>query len=66
MFIEIKAQHSLKLKADMQVLRQSRGTLRLVDVSSHLPSFPRCPGLHSWSLKCKSAFFTEYAKAEEV
>ena len=50
----------------VQVLRQSQGSLELVDVSTYLPELKRCQGMHRWLVKEKGKYVATFAQAEQV
>ena len=50
-----------------RLLRQCKGSLELIDVSSMLPEFKRQAGLRSWSVRSsKGSWFTKLAEADQV
>ena len=50
----------------LQVLRASQGAMQLLDMSSHLPSLKRLPGMKKWYGRDKLRYYASWAEAMQV
>ena len=50
----------------LQVLRVTKGAMKLLDVSDHLPGLQRLPGLKKWYARDKVQYFETWEQAQQA
>ncbi len=50
----------------VQVLRRTKGSFVLVDVSDRLPELKRMPGLQRWRVRDRNQWFETWEQGKEV